>query len=855
MKKRLFSNRSIAPFLFLLMSVPSWAYDFMSNGIYYNINSDGTSVTVTYKSSSEKEYSGSVVLPSTVISGSTTYNVTHIGNAAFYDCPGLTSITIPESVKNIGEAAFKNSGLTSVTIPGSVVSIEYQAFQNCTSLATVTICEGVTKIGLEVFRGCTSLAEIRIPKTVTSIGDHFLQDCPGTVYINCNVPGCEVTNGDIFAESFIVGAFAGCKATEVIIGKDVKKIGTMPFTFGPKLTSLTVEAGNTVFDSRDNCNAVIKTSTNQLVVGCANTTIPNDVTSIGDNVFSYCEMATIGIPNSVVSIGKRAFYESGIMTITLPQQLRNIGTAAFWRCTKLTNVTFPDNIKQIVYEDDNVPYTEGQLTVGDIVFQNCTSLPVENNLRYAGNYLVEAVNKDATNYTIKSNTKYIGPSAFSYCHEMISLTIPDGVTSICYNAFNSCTNLQSMDIPESVTTIGSSSFSYCTNLRYVIIPEEVTTIGEWTFNGCTNLTSVICKAEQVPAVKYSSFRNVPQNRGTLGVPASALDAYSSADYWKDFGTILPLGSSLTTSLTLNKTSATIDNGSQFQLIATVAPENAFQHVVWTSSDNDVALVDVNGLVNAVGAGTAVITAATIDGTNRYAQCEITVTDGESVLLSDKYGDNVQFILYKDGSLVFMGSGGIPYSDDMPWNDYCDLIVSVTIPESITYIESKTFASCPNLTKVTVNSNTVFNNQTFSPRLKQGMKWIFGEQVEEYILGDAIRQIGSYAFYGCTHLTSVTCMANTVPTTGDYTFGEDDEALRTKTLYVPALVLDAYKAAYPWKYFGNILPIGGNTRVHSIGTSGKNFDMYDLGGLKRAHIQRGLNILRMNDGTTKKVMVK
>lgn len=488
--------------LIMALAIPQSvkAYDFSAvapsgQTLYYNIVVDHAEVT--NQNGPYIDYStyptGNLVIPSSVTYGGITYNVTSIGDCAFYYCSGLTSVTIPNSVASIGNYAFFGcSGLTSVTIPNTVNSIGDYAFSGCSVLISVTIPNSATTIGEYAFRNCNSLTSITIPNSVNSIGNGAFSGCSGLTSVTIGNSVTSIGNS----------AFSGCSGlTSVTIGNSVTSIGESAFYHCSGLTTVnytgTIAQWCGIDFSGLSSNPTYYSHTLSISGSpLTNLVIPEGVTEIKQYAFFGCSgLTSITIGNSVTTIGQSAFeYCSGLTSVTIGNSVTSIGFSAFRGCGSLTSVTIPDPVTSIGYS----------------AFENCSGL---------------------ISVTIGKSVTSIAYGAFDGCNSITSLT---------YNCHSNLlrnipkTNLQIVMIGDSVMSVSGQLFQYCTNLTSVTIGKSVTSIDYEAFSGCSGLIEITTLAITAPALGSNAFSGVSSTIPVY-IPCGSMASYQSAwSYFSNF---------------------------------------------------------------------------------------------------------------------------------------------------------------------------------------------------------------------------------------------------------------------------------------------------------------------------------
>ncbi len=423
--------------LILLSLPPIWAYDFEVDNIFYKINTDGTSVSVTYETTDYRSYEGDIIIPEQVSYNNQSYKINSIDERAFYNCPTLTSVNIPGSVITIGKYAFSYCNtLSIVNIPNELTTIDAYAFSYCSALVSINIPQSVTNINGNVFSGCSKLTSIDVdPKNLyykSSDGILYNHDMSTLIVFPGGKEGDFVIPNTVFTINSY--AFSHCSAlTSINIPQSVTIIGNFAFYNCSGLKSINVDSGNKKFSSKD--GALFSYDMTTLIV-CpggkeGDFIIPNTVSSIKMHAFSYCKALT---------------------SVTIPGSVSSIDNPIFRDCSKLNSIN---------------------VDIENLHFKSSDGVLFNNDMT---NLITYPCGREGS-YNIPISVCSIGRNAFSYCRALNSVTIPNSVSTINDYAFGYCYSLTSIH-SESLTAPSiqeHSFFDVNKNKCYVYVP-----------NGCKN---------------------------------------------------------------------------------------------------------------------------------------------------------------------------------------------------------------------------------------------------------------------------------------------------------------------------------------------------------------------------------
>lgn len=761
-----------------------------------------------YLGNSKNPYLALVQARSQYISSTTIHeNTKIIASWAYYRCESLKSVIIPDSVTHLNSYAFYTcTKLESVTFGKGIRTIGDSAFGDCVKLKSAMLSDGVTTIGYEAFRNCSGLSSVNIPNSVMHVEYGAFSNCNNLtyqVYENANYLGNQenpyhvlikntseyITSCTIHENARVIADFAfDCKDLKTItIPAGIVAIGDKAFGYCSGLNYIHVDENNPAYSS-DACGVLFNKDKTILVQAprmlSDSYTIPDGVTVIGASSFQNCgQLRSVTIADSVAVIGASAFYHADkLLSVGIGNGVTTIQERAFAYCGVLDSVVIPDSVTTIGREA-----FANSSHMSSVVIGNGVTEIEERAFEYC--YLLKSVK-------FGSRVKTIGDGAFYDC-DLLSLTIPDSVTTIGGNAFGASTSLRFVTIPDSVTAIGDGLFSGCTNLKSVVFGKGVTAIGSDMFEKCEKLTSVILP-DGVTGIAYNAFtgsRYLKQiyylgsqeqwnaiagnnHVGKTTVLCNATVTGISVNEMPKKQKYL-LGEDLdTTGLVLNlefhdNTSMQIDAGFTTKRYSADTAGEKSVYVFYKDFYTNFTVNVLEAITGTCG----------WDLTWRLTPDGVLTISGTGVMESRT---SYQFSFWKDRLLsvrkvvIQPGATTIGYSVF----EGCTNLTSVTIPDTVTRIERGAFMGCTGLEQVTVGEgvyhvgpNAFKNCYRLSSVILPNSVMEIGEaafrgcnRLTSVAIGEGITNIGASAFYGCTKLPSIT-IPSSVTTIGKDAFTE------------------------------------------------------------------------------------
>ena len=612
-----------------------------------------------------------IVIPDSVVT---------IDSYAFLDCTGLKTVTLSQNLTTLNTSAFEDcTVLPKVELPDSLKEIQNAVFKGCTNLAQVKLPSALEFLNEEAFVNCTSLTEITIPKTLTRAYAWNGRANDGIFY------GCTALTNVTLEEGMTIVApylFCGAPAIETItIPNTVTEIGSYAFAHTRGLKNLEIPDSVVTINSYAFLDSTaletvrLPQRLNSLGIhafeNCSalqQITVSEGITTIGDNTFAGCiAMTSAVLPDSVTRIGEKAFNGcTALAQVTFSANLKTIAEYAFQN-SGLTSLELPESLERIERNAfaNNDCLTEAVISrgvtyLGTYCFSDCDVLArvvIPNSVTKLETYCFDSCDL-LTDVTLGLGLTEIPSYAFSNCPELDEIVIPYFVTKINSNAFKSSAKLAKVVTHEKLTSIDSTAFSYPTVTKFYGTPDSYTQTwcesNGYTFNENTVAATKVTVRDSALSIpkgqsKVLDFTIEPGDFGDTISFRSSNTGVVTVDENGKLTAVAPgtatirinVGSvsasckvtvtQAVTKITLDKKTLALDVPETYQLTATITPADASNKVLtWTSSNEAAATVDQNGLVTAVGNGTAVITATATDGTGISASCTVTVIDPDNI---------------------------------------------------------------------------------------------------------------------------------------------------------------------------------------------------------------------------------
>ena len=712
------------------------------------------------------------------------------------------NVVIPESVTyngkaypvtTIGGGAFSGcSGLTSITIPNSVTSIGWYAFSSCSGLTSVTIPNSVTSISYQVFYNCTGLTSVIIPNSVTSIDKEAFRGCSGLTSVT--IPNSVTSIGQY--------AFAECSSLEsVTIGAGVLSIGSNAFFYGHKPAKV-IWLTNTPPSGYSRAEGTVNYVANDLYTSLSNTTIYPFLSSIFEvDGVKYVPVS----PSERTCDAIDCLYDSNAENI-------HIGKTVSYKGVEMTVKRVH---KYACYNNSNIKNVNISLNgnVEDYAFYGCKNIS-QVTVNNGGN-IGESAFQGITSECIANinNNGVINAKAFYQSTGLKTLDVGGNVTGIYGSAFYGCTGLTTANL-QLKGAIGAA-FQSCTAMTAATIGDGVTGIGDYAFDGCLSLESIVIPNAVANLGEYAFQNCSKMTSAKMGTGVETINQYT-------FSGCASL--------------ADMQIGSNVKTIN----QYAF------SGCSSLPKIQIPQSVTAIN-------------NNVFEKCSSLKT----VIMDD--GQEAELKL---GYNYFSSGGNKPLFSSCPLD-------SVYIGRNISYSTSSSYGYSPFYRKASLRSVHITDKETeISPnefygctnlknvRIGNGVTtigdWAFSgcSSLDFFSFGSSVKSIGKEAFSDCTAMTKLISHATTPPTCGSQAL--DDINKWNCTLSVPKGYVSPYQQAEQWKefFFINDDASDSTTAIKPVSDNAVEIiENYDLNGNRQNGLQRGVNIVRMSDGSVRKVVVK
>lgn len=494
------------------------------------------SVTEIRPNTFENAQIGTVTLPTTVkkigdyaFKGSTLSKlafpedavIPSLGKGVFSGCSVFTQFILPENIKTIPDELYSGTAITAVSIPDGVESIGTRSFANCQKLATLVIPASVKAIGAEAFAGCDALYKISVSST-------YPPACAADAFSQTAYSGATLAVPMGFTQSYAAAQGWNGFSKHDEFGISVN-VGDFFALNGVSYKILSIAEGNmnvcATYHKPEGAVDRKSIATANLAGYTGNVIIPTkvsyqgkifNVSSLNDSIFyGAAEMTSAVLPDGLVSIPRHAFYEcSKLEKVEIPATVTSIGAYAFTYCSVIDNIQLPERLTSLgdrcffqTPSLSNINIPAGLTTLPQYCFSysGLNSIVLGENITTLGNYCFQTCKK-LESIVLPSNLKAIPNNAFQNCSSLRTITIPESVTSLGTSAFAGCSLIERITLPKGLTGFSSSMFQNCSSLKEISIPETIVNLGSNVFNGCSSLEKVTL-SPNVTAIPSNAFTN------------------------------------------------------------------------------------------------------------------------------------------------------------------------------------------------------------------------------------------------------------------------------------------------------------------------------------------------------------